>query len=431
MKPVNDVIATLRGSEDPDQWVIRGNHFDAWVNGADDPLSGMSPELEEARMLGELHKQGWNPKRTIIYCAWDGEEPGLLGSTEWVETHGDDLQKHAVAYINSDSNGRGFFRAAGSHDLEKLINDVIRDLNDPEKNIPVWQRARLSRIANAKNPEERSEIRKHADLSIGALGDGSDYASFLDHAGISALNIGYGGENDANAYHSIYDDFYWYTHFIDTDFSYGRALAQTGGTAVMRLADADVIPFEYTEMAETIGKYVAELEKQLKDKQEEINERNLELKEGVFSAVADPRKTSVPPPREAVPPYMNFAPLKNGVEAIKHSAERYQSALAKAQAEGATLSPEALASLNNDLLKIQRTFLTERGLPERPWFKHQLYAPGAYTGYGAKPIAAVREYMDEKKWAEAEAQVPAVAKVFNDVAAAISKAADDLQANRP
>jgi N-acetylated-alpha-linked acidic dipeptidase len=426
MKPVNDVIATLRGSEDPDQWVVRGNHFDAWVNGADDPLSGMSPELEEARMLGELHKQGWNPKRTIIYCAWDGEEPGLLGSTEWVETHDDDLQKHAVAYINSDSNGRGFFRAAGSHDLEKLINDVIRDLNDPEKNIPVWQRARLSRIANAKNPEERSEIRKRADLAIGALGDGSDYASFLDHAGISALNIGYGGENDANEYHSIYDDFYWYTHFIDTDFSYGRALAQTGGTTVMRLADADVIPFEYTEMAETIGKYVTELEKQLKEKQDEINERNLELKEGVFSAVADPHKTSTPPPREMIPPYMNFAPLKNGVEAIKHSAERYQAALAKATADGATPSPQALAALNSDLLKIQRTFLTERGLPERPWFKNQLYAPGAYTGYGAKPIAAVREYMDEKKWAEAEAEVPGVAKVFSEVAAAIDKAADDL-----
>jgi N-acetylated-alpha-linked acidic dipeptidase len=431
MKPVNDVIATLRGSEDPNQWVIRGNHFDAWVNGAADPLSGMSAVLEEARMLGELHKQGWNPKRTLIYCAWDGEEPGLLGSTEWVETHGDELQKHAVAYINSDSNGRGFFRASGSHDLEKLINDVAREINDPEKNITVWQRARLSRIANAKNQEERGEIRKRADLTIGSLGDGSDYASFLDHAGISALNIGYGGENDANAYHSVYDDFSWYTHFIDADFSYGRALAQTGGTTVMRLADADVIPFEYANLAETIGKYVTELEKQLKDKQEEITEHNLELKEGVFTAVADPHKTSVPPPHETMPPYMNFAPLKNGVEAIKHSAERYQAAVAKAQAEGVpALSPQALASLNNDLLKIQRTFLTERGLPERPWFKHQVYAPGAYTGYGAKPIAAVREYMDEKKWMEADAQVPTVAKVLEDVAAAINQAADDLEVSK-
>ena len=429
LKPVNDVIATMRGSDAPDQWVIRGNHYDAWVNGADDPLSGMSAVLEEARILGELHKLGWNPKRTIIYCAWDGEEPGLLGSTEWVETHGDDLQKHAVAYINSDSNGRGFFRAGGSHDLEKLINDVVRDLKDPEKDIPVWQRARLYRIANAKNQEERTEIRKRAELTIAALGDGSDYTAFLNHAGISALNVGYGGENDANQYHSIYDDFSWYTRFVDTDFSYGRLLAQTGGTTVLRLADADLIPFEYDGMADTIAKYVSELEKLLKDKQDEIKERNLELKEGVFNAVADPRKTSVPPPREADPPYMNFAPLKNAVESFKQSADRYQAAVAKLQTGGAPApSPQVLDSVNTDLLKIQRTFLTERGLPERPWFKHQVYAPGAYTGYGAKPIAAVREYMDAKKWAEAEAQVPSVAKVLEDVASAIGKAADDLEA---
>jgi len=430
LKPVNDVIATMRGSEAPDQWVIRGNHHDAWVNGADDPLSGMSAVLEEARVLGDLHKQGWNPRRTIIYCAWDGEEPGLLGSTEWVETHGDDLQKHAVAYINSDSNGRGFFHASGSHDLERLINDVVRNVNDPEKDMSVWQRARLVRIARARNQEDRNEIRKRADLAIGALGDGSDYASFLDHAGVSALNIGYGGEDDADSYHSIYDDFYWYTHFMDTDFWYGRALAQTGGTTVMRLADADLIPYEYTGLADTIGKYVTELEKLLKDKQDEINERNLELKEGVFTAVADPRKTPVPPPRETVPPFMNFAPLKNGVESMKRSADRYQAAVAKAQAEGAPpLSPQALDSLNTDLLKIQRAFLNERGLPERPWFKHQVYAPGAYTGYGAKPLAAVREYMDAKKWAEADAQVPTLAKVLEDAAAAIGKAADELEAS--
>ena len=428
LKPVNDVIATMRGSESPDQWVLRGNHHDAWVNGAADPLSGMSAVLEEARMLGELHKQGWNPKRTIIYCAWDGEEPGLLGSTEWVETHDADLRKYAVAYINSDGNGRGFFRAGGSHDLERVINDVVRDINDPEKNISVWQRARLSRISSAKNQEERSEIRKRAELTIGALGDGSDYTAFLDHAGVSALNIGYGGENDADQYHSIYDDFYWYTHFVDTDFSYGRALAQTGGTTVMRLADADLIPFEYTEMADTISKYVAELEKLLKDKQDEITERNLELKEGVFSAVADPKKQSVPPPHETVPPYMNFAPLKNAVELFKHSAERYQAAVTKAQADSTpALSQNLLNSVNTNLLDIQRTFLTGRGLPERPWFKHQVYAPGAYTGYGAKPLAAVREYMDEKKWTEADAQVPNVAKVIEDAAGTLGKVTDQLE----
>jgi len=427
LKPVNDVIATLRGSAVPDEWVIRGNHYDAWVNGANDPISGMVTVLEEARMLGELRKAGWNPRRTIIYCAWDGEEPGLLGSTEWVETHQEELQKHAVAYINSDSNGRGYWRASGSHDLEKLINDVARDVTDPEKHISVWQRARLLRISRAANAEDRAEVRKRADLRIGSLGDGSDYTAFLDHAGISALNLGYGGENDADAYHSIYDDFYWYTHFVDIDFSYGRALAQTGGTAVMRLADADVIPFEYSNEADTIAKYVKDLEKLLKDKQDEISERNLELQEGVFTATTDPRKTFVPPPPKPVPPFMNFAPLKNGAESIEKSAERYQAAFAKWQKDGTDLPPDAATALNADLLKIQRTFLTDRGLPERPWFRHQVYAPGAYTGYGAKPIAAVREYMDEEKWKEAEAQVPAVGDVLENVATAIGKAADDLE----
>ena len=427
LKPVNDVIATMRGSDAADEWVIRGNHYDAWVNGAADPISGMVAVLEEARVLGELHKQGWNPKRTIILCAWDGEEPGLLGSTEWVETHGDELQKHAVAYINSDSNGRGFFRAGGTHDLQHFINDVAHDIQDPEKHISVQQRARLQQIARAHNAEERAEIRKSNDVRINALGDGSDYTAFMDHAGISSLNLGYGGENDADAYHSIYDDFYWYTKFVDTDFAYGRALAQTGGTAMMRLADAEVIPYEYNGEAETIERYVKDLEKLLKDKQEEITERNLELKEGVFSATADPHKTSVPPPAKPVPPFMNFAPLKNGIEAIKKSAERYQAAFAKWQASGAALPASNAAALDAELIQIQRTFLTEKGLPERPWFRHQVYAPGAYTGYGAKPIAAVREYMDQEKWKEAEAQAPMVGQVLQNVAVAIGKAADDLE----
>jgi N-acetylated-alpha-linked acidic dipeptidase len=427
LKPVNDVIATMRGSEASDEWVIRGNHYDAWVNGADDPISGMVTVLEEARMFGELHKQGWNPKRTVIYCAWDGEEPGLLGSTEWVETHHDDLQKHAVAYINSDSNGRGYLYSGGTHDLQHFMNDIASEIQDPEKHVSVQQRAHLRQIARTTNTEERSEIRKSTDFRINALGDGSDYTAFQDYAGISSLNIGFGGENDADAYHSIYDDFYWYTHFVDTDFSYGRALAQTGGTAIMRLADAEIIPYEYNGQADTIARYVKELQKLLKDKQDEISERNLELKEGVFTATSDPRKTYVPPPAKPVPPFMNFAPLQNGVEAIKKSAERYQAAFAKWQASRTDLPASTVAALNADLMEIPRTFLTERGLPERPWFKNQVYAPGAYTGYGAKPIAAVREYMDQEKWKEADAQVPMVGQVLENVAAAISKAADDLE----
>jgi N-acetylated-alpha-linked acidic dipeptidase len=427
-KPVYDVIAIMRGSELPDQWVLRGNHHDAWVNGAEDPISGMVTVLEEARMLSELRKQGWAPKRTIIYCAWDGEEPGLLGSTEWVETHREDLQKHGVAYVNSDGNDRGFFDAGGSHDLERLINDIARAIPDPEKDMSIWQRTRLNDISKAKSQEDKDKIRKRADLRIGTLGDGSDYTPFLDFVGVSALDISFGGEADADAYHSIYDDFYWYTHFVDPEFAYGRALAQTGGTTVMRLANADLIPYEYTGVADNIGKYVTDLEKLLKDKQEEITERNLELSEGLFTAVADPQKKSVPPPKEIVPPFMNFAPLKNGVESIKKSAERYQAALAKAQADGSPALPQpVLDSVNASLMKIQRTFLTELGLPRRPWFKHAIYAPGAYTGYGAKPLAAVREYMDEKKWEEAEAQVAPLGKVLQNVAAAIDSASEQLE----
>jgi N-acetylated-alpha-linked acidic dipeptidase len=426
-KPVNDVIATLRGSTTPDQWVIRGNHHDAWVNGADDPLAGMSPELEEARMLGELHKQGWSPKRTLIYCAWDGEEPGLLGSTEWVETHLDDLRKHTVSYLNTDGNGRGFLFAGGTQDLEGVVSAVARDINDPEKNISIWERAHLRGIMRAKDAEERGQIRKRATLRVEALGDGSDYTAFQDHAGISSLDIGFGGEDEGTQYHSIYDDFYWYTHFADTDFAYGRVLAQTAGTTMMRIADADLLPYDYAPQAEAVAKYETDLEKLLKDKQEEFTERNLELQEGVFTATSDPHKTYVPPPAETVPPFMNFAPMKNAIELLKKSADDYSKALAKFKSSGATISPQSLDAVNADLLGISRLFLNEKGLPERPWFKNQIYAPGAYTGYGAKPVAAVREYMDEKKWKEADAQIPVVAHVIENIAGGISKAADDLE----
>jgi N-acetylated-alpha-linked acidic dipeptidase len=427
IKPIYDVIGTLRGAEDG-QWVIRGNHHDAWVNGADDPISGQAAMLEEARMLGELHRQGWIPKRTIIYCAWDGEEPGLLGSVEWVETHLNDLQKHAVAYINSDSNERGYFFPGGTQDLQSFVSSVARDVEDPETHMSVFQRSHLVSIAKAKDAEERKDLRKRGDLVVSALGDGSDFTAFQDFAGIPTLSIDFGGEDDGDQYHSIYDDFYWYTHFIDTDFVYGRALAQTGGTAMMRLADADLVPYDYSPQAEAIAKYEEELEKLLKDKQDEFTERNLQLKEGVFTATADPRRPSLPPPVETVPPYMNFAPMKNAIELLKKSSERYSRILSDWEAKGSpALSARALESINADLLGISRLFLSEKGLPERPWFKNQIYAPGAYTGYGAKPIAAVHEYMDEKKWMEAEAQVPQVAQVIENVATGIGRAADDLE----
>lgn len=427
MKPIYDVIATLHGSNDG-QWVVRGNHFDAWVNGAEDPISGQSALLEEARMLGELHRQGWAPKRTIIYCAWDGEEPGLLGSVEWVETHVDELKKHAIAYINSDSNNRGFIDTGGTQDLESFISNVARDIQDPETKMTAFERAHLESIGSAKTGDEKKELRGRNNLVVDALGDGSDFTAFQDFAGISTLNVEYGGEEDGTQYHSIYDDFYWYTHFVDTDFVYGRALAQTIGTAAMRLADADLIPVDYSPQAEAISKYETELEKLLKDKQDEFTERNLELQEGVFKATNDPRRPTQPPPAETVPPYMNFSPMKNAIDTLKKSAERYSKALSKWRDNGSPqLSAEKVELINADLIQVPRLFLNEKGLPERPWFKNQVYAPGAYTGYGAKPIAAVREYMDEKKWKEADAQIPGVAHVIENVAAGIDKAADDLE----
>lgn len=428
LKPIYDVIGTLRGADDS-QWVVRGNHFDAWVNGADDPDSGQSAMLEEARMLGELHRQGWTPKRTIIYCAWDGEEPGLLGSVEWVETHRAELQQHAIAYINSDSNERGFLTPGGTQDLQNFISGVARDVKDPETHLTVFQRSHLFSLAHAKDAEERKDLRGRNDLVVHALGDGSDYTAFQDFAGISTLSVEFGDEDDGSQYHSIYDDFYWFTRFVDTDFSYGRALAQTSGTAMMRLADADLVPADYSPQAEAIAKYESELEKILKEKKDEFTERNLELQEGVFAAISDPRRPTLPPPAETVPPFMNFAPMKNAIEALKKSSERYSKALGTWQANGApAINPEQLSSINADLLKVPRLFLNEKGLPERPWFKNQIYAPGAYTGYGAKPVAAVREYMDEKKWKEADEQIPGVAAIIEKAAAGIDKAATDLEA---
>src|SRR6202011_4251432 len=322
IKKLYDVIAKIPGSVVPDEWIIRGNHHDAWVNGAEDPISGQSALLEEARALGLLLKQGWKPRRTILYCAWDGEEPMLLGSTEWVETHADELRQHAAVYINSDGNDRGVLEMGGSHSLEQFINGAARDIEDPETKMTVWQRLQLSKIAEAKSADDRKELRQRADLRINALGSGTDFTAFLDHIGIATLDLGYAGEDEQGIYHSIYDDFYWYTHFSDFDFVYGRALAQTVGTSVVRLADAELLPFDFVDFADTLQKYTNELEKLLSEKQEEIRERNQELDEGVFKATLDPRRPTVAPAREEVPPHLNFAPMQNAAEALAHSAEQ-------------------------------------------------------------------------------------------------------------
>jgi len=425
-KPLYDVIAKLRGATLPDEWVIRGNHHDAWVNGAEDPISGLVPELEEARAMGELVKQGWRPKRTIVYAAWDGEEPALLGSTEWVEAHGDELTKNAVAYVNTDGNGRGFFGAGGSHSLEKLVNEVIKDVEDPETKLTVWKRAQLNTIRNG-SASNRVDARNRADLRIEALGSGSDFTPFLQHAGVATLNMGFGGEDGSGIYHSIYDDFYWFTHFSDTSFVYGKALAQVVGSTMMRLADADLLPFAFTNMAETIGGYLSELQKLRDTRADAITERNRQLDEGVFAATSDPHEPTLAPKREALAPFLNMAALQNAVDALHRAADDYEAAVTKAHENGGVaLARASLAGINAKLMQVERALTSQAGLPKRPWYKHLMYAPGLYTGYGVKTMPGAREAIELGRWDEANTELGRIADVIDAQARLVRSVAEAL-----
>ncbi|HEY7289548.1 MAG TPA: transferrin receptor-like dimerization domain-containing protein [Vicinamibacterales bacterium] len=426
-KPLYDVIARLQGSTFPDQWVIRGNHHDGWVNGAEDPVSGMAAMLEEARALGELRKQGWSPKRTIVYTAWDGEEPALLGSTEWAETHGAELQKKAVVYLNSDGNGRGYLEMEGSHTLEHFINDVARDITDPETKLTVWQRAQARAIERAK-PEEKEKIRSRADLRIGALGSGSDFTPFLQHLGIPTLNIGFGGEDASGIYHSIYDDFYFYTHFLDTDFVYGRALAQTAGTAVIRLADADILPFQYSNLVDTLRTYEEELQQLVKKKRDDINERNREINDGVFAAINDPRRPRVAPKIEQVPPAIELTPISHAIETLARRAAMLDEARAAALKKSPSAS--ALTEIDVKIAQSEQQLIDAAGLLNREWFKHLLYAPGFYTGYGVKTMPGVREAIEQGQYQVVPGEIARVAKAIEREAVwldAITKNLRDLK----
>jgi N-acetylated-alpha-linked acidic dipeptidase len=431
-KPLYDVIVRIPGSTYPDEWIIRGNHHDGWVNGAEDPISGLAPMMEEMRAMGTLLKQGWRPKRTIIYCAWDGEEPGLLGSTEWAETHAAELQRKAAVYINSDGNGRGVLQVEGSHTLEKFINSVAKEIDDPEAKISVWKRLQAWRIANSPEAAvaDRAEARSR-DLRIAALGSGSDYTAFLDHLGIASVNMGFGGEDQGGIYHSIYDDFYWYTHFADTDFVYGRALAQTAGTSVMRLAGAELLPLDFDNFTDTIRRYIDEVQKLARDKRDQIVERNRQIDEGIFAAVNDPRRPRSAPAKETTPPFLNFAPLENGFAALLRTAKGYDEALAHAADNGgAGLARASLRDVNARLIAVERALTLNEGLPNRDWFKHQIYAPGFYTGYGVKTLPAVRESIEQKDWKLAEEQIVKVGKVLENAGEAIQGATTELERAR-
>ncbi len=427
LAPVYNVIATLAGAERPDEWVIRGNHHDAWVNGAEDPTSGLVALMAEAKAVGALRKSGWTPKRTIIYAAWDGEEPGLLGSTEWAEAHDAELQKKAVAYVNSDSNGRGFLYMSGSHTLEQFINQVAREVADPQTKVSVAERLRARRIAYGDDdePQERKEVRDRADLRIGALGSGSDYTPFLQHLGIASLNIGFGGEDGNGIYHSIYDSFAHYTRFNDPTFEYGIALAKLGGRTMLRLAEADVLPFEFTDFADTLGRYVKEVSKLADDLREKTEEDNLLARDKTLILAADPRETFVAPRAKEAVPFVNFAPLQNALSRVQESARTFDRA--RAALLDRPPSPEAQRAVNELLMHAEQALTRAEGLPGRPWFRHHVYAPGYYTGYGVKTLPGVREALEQRDWKAAEEQAVIAARILEGLAAQVDRASLLLQ----
>ena len=424
--PAYNVIATMRGRELPDQWIIRGNHHDAWVNGADDPISGMVALMEEARAIGELAKTGWRPRRTIVFAGWDAEEPGLLGSTEWVEHHADELRRKAVVYINTDSNGRGFFGAGGSHTLQRFINEVARDVIDPQTKVPVLERRRASDRLST-NSETEAVAKAGGDLRISALGSGSDYTPFLQHLGIASLNIGFGGEDGGGSYHSVYDSFDHYTKFGDPGFEYGLALAKVGGRTVLRLANADILPFTFSPFAETVGRYVTEVTKLADDMRKSTEAGNARITDRVYELAADPTETWVTPKAQQAVPQLDFEVLKKSLARLEASGKAYDSALTVAVAAGRIPSGTAAKALGDILVRTERAMTRPHGLPRRGWFRHHIYAPGYYTGYGVKTLPGVREAIEQRDWKETEEQIAIVAAVLNDVAGEIDSATRSLR----
>lgn len=418
LAPAYDVIARMPGSERPDQWIVRGNHHDGWVYGANDPVSGAVALLEEARAVAELAKGGWKPKRTLVYALWDAEEPGLLGSTEWVEQHAAELSAKAAVYINSDSNGRGFLGIDGSNSLETLANEAARDVTDPEKGISVRERALAAqRLFGGRDAGDGKNLR------LGPLGSGSDYTPFYQHLGIASFNVGFGGEEEYGQYHSIYDSFDHYTRFVDPKFEYGIALAKLAGRLSLRLANADVLPLDPGGTAATIDRYTADVMKATDELRRQTDERNQMIEDKVFAAVDDPTQKYWTAPKKKEPvPFLNFSPIQNAVAAVKVSAALYSRAYGAATAEGKALDAETQGKLDAILLKLERALTTQEGLPRRPWYVHQLDAPGAYTGYGAKTIPGVREAVEARNWEEAAEQIDIVAKTLNGWAGQVDAA---------
>ncbi len=407
-----DVIGMIKGSEFPDEWVIRGNHHDAWVNGANDPLSGQAASLEEAKSLGELLKTGWRPKRTIVYCAWDGEEPGLLGSTEWVEAHAKELQDKCVLYINSDTNARGFLGVGGSHALETFMTEIAEDVNDPQTNVSVLKRLEAQRIVSANSYKAKKEAMENKTIDLDALGSGSDYSSFLQHLGVPTLDMGYGGESNGGEYHSIYDSYDNYARFKDPSFKYGVALSETAGRAVLRMANADVLPFDFRNLYKIINGYTTELVSLSNTMRDNTSLENEMIANHDYVLAQDTANhLLLPQPKDAVP-YLDFSPLQNALTLMQTATDSLHS-----KWKNEMQSPQQVNTFNQELYKAEQELLLANGLPRRGWYKHSIYAPGFYTGYGVKTLPGIREAIEQRKWTEAQEQISVVAgalKKFTD-----------------
>jgi N-acetylated-alpha-linked acidic dipeptidase len=423
--PAYNVIARIEGADYPEQWVMRGNHHDAWVFGARDPVSGLVALLEEARGVGELLKTGWRPRRTLVYAAWDAEEPGLLGSTEWVEYHAEELDAKLALYINTDGNGRGFFSPGGSQTLEAFVNEVAHDVADPQTDASILTRAvaneNVELIADEKGTDEETHWRKQ--LSLSPLGSGSDYTPFLQHAGVSSLNYSFGGESASGVYHSLYDTYSHFERFIDPGYAYTVALAEVAGRTTLRFANADVLPFRFESFADHAAKYLDEIKKLTDKMRTDTDQKNHLIDNGAFELSADPTEPFVAPDADDPVPYLAFAPLDNALRELKEAAEESDQ---KLTAWDGTGGPK-IDRLNGLLLRIERSMTTDDGLPRRPWFKHNVYAPGFYTGYGVKTIPGVREAVEEREWEEAETEIDEAAAVFRRIASNLREASGLLE----
>jgi N-acetylated-alpha-linked acidic dipeptidase len=417
LKPLYNVIATLPGSQFPNEWVIRGNHHDGWVNGAADPISGLVAEMEEARAIGELVKKGYRNKRTLVYCAWDGEEPALLGSTEWVEDHASELQQKAVAYINSDGNSRGFISAGGSHAFEPFFNEVVRDVIDPQTGVAINERLYARTLTEA--PEaNRAKIIGNKNVKLSALGSGSDYTPFLQHLGISSLNLGFGGEGSGGEYHSIFDSYDLFTRFKDPGFNYGIALSKTAGRVTLRLANAEVLPVDFNSFYKTVAEYATDIKTMTDNMRAQTEIQNRMIKENLFDLAKDQTKTYHAPEIKEAVPFLNFSDLDNTLAQLKTSVEEFQ----KLYTGATRLSLEKQQQLNAVLYQAERSLLQEKGLPRRSWYRHQIYAPGYYTGYGVKTLPGIREGIEERNWQEAKESIETATQTLQSYAKQVNAA---------